>query len=91
MKQIARRYIVSGRVQGVGFRRFVERKAAEYGVRGWVRNRDDGAVEVYAVGLPDQLAALEGPLWKGPLWSRVESVKTEPAEVLQFRDFRIQV
>lgn len=90
MKEIARRYVVSGRVQGVGFRRFVERKAVELGVRGWVRNRDDGSVEVYATGLADQLAALEGPLWKGPLWSRVESVRSEQAQVLQYRDFRIQ-
>ncbi len=86
----ARRYLISGRVQGVGFRRFVEQKAIEFGVRGYVRNRDDGSVEVYAVALPDQLAALEGPLWKGPRWASVDSVRSEQAQVLQYRDFRIQ-
>ena len=45
-----RRYVVTGRVQGVGFRWFVEREAAQLGVTGWVRNREDGSVEVMATG-----------------------------------------
>lgn len=85
----ARRYFVRGRVQGVGFRAFVERKARELGLRGYTRNTADGRVEVYATGERDQLAALEGPLWKGPLWSRVEGVESEPAQVLKYEDFRI--
>jgi acylphosphatase len=76
----ARRYIVRGRVQGVGFRAFVQRKAVELGIRGYTRNLSDGGVEVYAVGLADQLSALEGPLWKGPMFSRVDHVEAEPAQ-----------
>ena len=53
-----RRYLVTGRVQGVGFRWFVEREARLIGVGGWVRNRDDGAVEVLASGSNAQLGLL---------------------------------
>ena len=53
---IARLYRVRGRVQGVGFRYFVEHSAKGLGVSGWVRNVDDGSVEVYALGAPAQLA-----------------------------------
>ncbi len=56
--QIFRRYLVIGRVQGVGFRWFVEREARLIGVGGWVRNRDDGAVEVLASGSNAQLGSL---------------------------------
>ncbi len=87
---IARRYVITGHVQGVGFRRFVEDRARAAGVRGYVRNRDDGAVEVYAAGLAGQLAALEGPLWKGPRWSRVDSVASEDAPLEACREFRIR-
>ena len=48
-------FLVKGRVQGVGFRWFVHREAAEIGLRGWVRNTEDGHVEVLAAGEPDQL------------------------------------
>jgi acylphosphatase len=58
-------FLVKGRVQGVGFRWFVHREAAELGLRGWVRNTDDGAVEVLAAGEPDQLKDLMLALSKG--------------------------
>ena len=61
-----RRYVVSGRVQGVGFRWFVEREAATLGITGWVRNRDDGRVEVMATGTREQLSALDARLREGP-------------------------
>ena len=48
-------YLVKGRVQGVGFRWFVHREAAEIGLRGWVRNTEDGHVEVVAAGQPEDL------------------------------------
>ena len=51
-----RRYVISGRVQGVGFRWFVEREAAQIGVAGWVRNRENGDVEVMATGTREQHA-----------------------------------
>jgi acylphosphatase len=68
-------YIVHGRVQGVGFRYFVERAARELDLAGYVKNRADSTVEVYAVGGPEQLDRLEKHLWAGPSFSRVDSVE----------------
>ena len=70
-----RRYLVSGMVQGVGFRRFVARHAEQLGLVGLVRNRPDGRVEVEAAGPVDRLAALEELLWKGPRFSNVTKVE----------------
>ena len=67
-------YLIKGRVQGVGFRWFVQREAAELGLRGWVRNTDDGHVEIVAAGEPDQLAELKVSLHKGSRGSRVDAV-----------------
>ena len=55
----ARRYIIRGRVQGVGFRWFVEREAAAIGLVGWVRNNEDNTVELVAAGDPEQLELLK--------------------------------
>ncbi len=73
----ARRYVVRGRVQGVGYRAFVWRNAAQLGISGWVRNRRDGTVEVLASGDPDALAALERALETGPRWARVDGIEVE--------------
>ena len=67
-------FLVKGRVQGVGFRWFVQREAAELGLRGWVRNTDDGAVEVLAAGEPGQLKDLMKALGQGSRGSRVDQV-----------------
>jgi acylphosphatase len=67
-------FLVKGRVQGVGFRWFVHREAAEIGLRGWVRNTDDGNVEVLAAGEPEQLEDLQLALAKGSRGSRVDAV-----------------
>jgi acylphosphatase len=67
-------YLIKGRVQGVGFRWFVQREAAELGLRGWVRNTDDGHVEIIAAGEPDVLAELNAELHKGSRGSRVDAV-----------------
>jgi acylphosphatase len=56
-------FLVKGRVQGVGFRWFVQREAAEIGLRGWVRNTDGGHVEVLAAGEPEQLKDLAAAAW----------------------------
>jgi acylphosphatase len=77
--KLARRYRVRGHVQGVGFRYFVHQSATALGVRGWVRNDDDGSVEVYAVGTPEQLSELAGFLRKGPRWSEVRGVDESEA------------
>ena len=67
-------YLVKGRVQGVGFRWFVHREASAIGLRGWVRNTDDGHVEVVAAGEPEDLAELREALRKGSRGSRVDAV-----------------
>ena len=67
-------YLVKGRVQGVGFRWFVHREAAELNLRGWVRNTEDGHVEVVAAGRPEDLAELRQALHKGSRGSRVDAV-----------------
>ncbi len=75
-----RKYIVRGRVQGVGFRWYVESVAHELGVAGWVRNNPDGAVEVLAIGSNEQLAALHSKLRAGPRSARVDAIDVEPAQ-----------
>ncbi len=88
---ISRRYIVRGRVQGVGYRWFVDHEARELGLAGWVRNNFDGTVEVLAMGSPEQHAALRGKLHAGPRAARVDEVKELPAEpVAGLTTFRIE-
>jgi len=77
-------------VQGVGFRNFVQRAAESIGVEGYVRNHDDGCVEVYAVGAPEQLSELAGHLWKGPRWAEVRGVDELEAAIEQHRGFSIR-
>jgi acylphosphatase len=71
---MVRHYLVKGRVQGVGFRWFVHREAGELGLKGWVRNTEDGHVEVVAAGDPKELADLAAALHKGSRGSRVDAV-----------------
>ena len=85
-----RRYVVSGRVQGVGFRWFVEREAATLGIAGWVRNREDGRVEVMATGTREQLGALHRRLREGPRAARVDDVAASPAPFLEAESFGIE-
>ena len=89
-EKIARSYRVRGQVQGVGFRYFVEHSAMAIGVNGWVRNDDDGSVEVYAVGTPSQLAELAGLLWKGPRWAEVRGVDESEAALERHSGFHIR-
>jgi acylphosphatase len=76
----ARRFLVRGRVQGVGFRWFVEREAHILGIAGWVRNNHDGRVEVLAIGTREQLAGLRMRLQEGPRAARVDGVEESLAE-----------
>ena len=88
--RVARRYLVRGSVQGVGFRYFVEHTASRIGVRGWVRNLDDGQVEVYAVGTAEQLADLASALHRGPRFADVRGVEEQEAAVQQYASFQIK-
>lgn len=86
----ARRYVVRGRVQGVGFRNFVQREATRLGIHGFTRNLDDGSVEVYAVGSNAQLSDLAGLLRIGPRWADVHGVNESEAPVDSNRGFYIR-
>jgi len=69
------RFLISGLVQGVGFRYFVHRRATSLGLSGWVRNLPDGRVEVVASGTAEGLAGLEIALDRGPPMARVKKVE----------------
>jgi len=77
---LARRFLVRGSVQGVGFRWFVEREAHILQVAGWVRNNPDGSVEVLAHGSRDQLAGLHSRLREGPRAARVDEVEVSESD-----------
>jgi acylphosphatase len=75
--RVARRYVVSGRVQGVGFRYFAQATAFREGLHGWVRNLPDGRLEAAAEGDVDALERFEGALRHGPPGARVQQVDIE--------------
>jgi acylphosphatase len=81
-ERIAKRFYVSGIVQGVGFRFFAERVAARLDVAGYVKNLFDGRVEVYAIGSDAQLDGLRGELERGPRMARVHRLEEKEAEIL---------
>jgi acylphosphatase len=87
----ARRWFVRGRVQGVGYRYFAQRAAAELGLTGYARNLDDGRVEVYAVGPREKLDALAALLYGGPRWADVRGVDEQEASVHDYGEFGIEV
>jgi acylphosphatase len=87
----ARRFVVRGRVQGVGFRWFVEREAHILGIAGWVRNNTDGSVEILAQGTGDQLTELLSRLREGPRAARVDAVEeSEARPIAGINSFRIE-
>jgi acylphosphatase len=88
---LARRFNIRGRVQGVGFRWFVEREAHILAIAGWVRNNPDGTVEVLAQGTRDQLSGLHSRLREGPRAARVDSVEvSDENPVAGLTSFRIE-
>ena len=89
-KLIARTYRVQGRVQGVGFRNFVQQNAEALGIRGYVCNEDDGSVFVYAVGDPADVASLAGFIHRGPRFSEVRTVEEKEAALEKYTSFRIE-
>jgi acylphosphatase len=78
--RVARRLFISGRVQGVGFRWFVQETAAREGVTGWVRNLADGRVEAYVEGESDSVERVERALRQGPGGARVQNVRVDVEE-----------
>jgi acylphosphatase len=86
---IARLAVVSGRVQGVGFRFFASRAAREHGVKGWVRNLPDGSVETFAEGEEEAVAGYIEKLRQGPRGGRVTSVAEEESAPQGLSSFEI--
>ena len=86
----ARRFVISGRVQGVGFRAFAQHAAHALGVAGWAQNLDNGDVEVHANGSPQHLDDFEARLRQGPRWGEVRSVKVLEVEVSDTSGFHIR-
>ncbi|MBI4875987.1 MAG: acylphosphatase [Acidobacteria bacterium] len=87
---VARRFFVSGRVQGVGYRYFVERHAGQLGLDGYARNLDDGRVEVYTAGSRETVNELARLLRQGPRWSDVREVQELEAPAERCHGFRIR-
>ena len=81
---------VSGFVQGVGFRRFVKKKALNLGLRGWVKNTPDGRVEILVQGLKEDIEKLIKIIEKGSFFSDIKSVQIEwETDSGEFLDFKI--
>jgi acylphosphatase len=89
--KVARKYKISGRVQGVGFRYFAERAAHAMGLSGYVKNCSDGTVEVYAIGDSSALEVFRHRLAEGPRSAWVEAVEESEMPVTErYRDFSIE-
>ena len=88
--RIARRWLIRGRVQGVGFRYFAQHSAASLNLTGYARNLDDGTVEVYAAGSPEKLSDFAARLRQGPRWADVRGVEEQEAAVQQYGSFEIE-
>jgi acylphosphatase len=85
-------FLIQGRVQGVGFRWFVHREASELDLRGWVRNTEEGEVEVVVSGTAEDLAELRASLRRGPRGSRVDRLVEhylDDEEAANLSSFRI--
>lgn len=88
--RIARKFIVSGRVQGVGFRYFAQDAAQRDGLHGYVLNRDDGTVEAVAEGDSEAVERFERAIRRGPSRARVENVVIDEINPGQDRGFHIR-
>lgn len=88
---IARKFLISGEVQGVGYRYFAQRSSAKHQVRGYVRNLDDGRVEIVAEGTAESIQEFHSDLATGPTGSRVsliEELVLDPSGL--YPNFRIE-
>jgi len=85
-------FLIQGRVQGVGFRWYVQREAGKLDLRGWVRNTEEGEVEVVASGTAEELAELRASLRRGPRGARVDRLvehHLNDSETEELSSFRI--
>jgi acylphosphatase len=88
--RVARRYVITGRVQGVGFRHFTASAAARSGVDGWVRNLPDGRVEIAAEGDAEAISRFDRQIRQGPAGARVDDVEVSDRPAGQARGFTIK-
>jgi acylphosphatase len=89
--RVARHYVISGEVQGVGYRFFAQRIAARHQIAGYVRNLSDGRVEVHAEGSPEGVEGFKHDLAAGPQYARVEQVEEVSVEPTgTYKTFRIE-
>lgn len=87
---VARRLVLTGRVQGVGFRESCRHRAQLAGVAGWVRNHADGSVEAHLEGDPEAVEVLVGWCRSGPRWAEVRSCQVREVPPEGCRDFRVR-
>ena len=89
--RVARRFVISGRVQGVGFRWHTREAAQREGVTGWVRNLPDGRVEAFVEGEAESVQRVEMAIRRGPGGARVTDVFVDTEDALgAFKDFSIE-
>lgn len=89
--RVARRFVISGRVQNVGFRYFTQNAAAREGVAGWVQNLPDGRVEAFVEGDEDAVTRVERAIRSGPPGARVDNVDVQDDEAAgALKGFRIK-
>jgi acylphosphatase len=91
VQHLSRRYVIHGRVQGVGFRFYVEKHAQTLGLKGYARNMPDGTVEVIAVGTPEQQDELQALLHEGPRLALVHEIDVQDAPEGDYQEFRIRI
>jgi len=87
---VAYHLVVTGRVQGIGYRESCRHQAGMLGVAGWVRNCPDGSVEAHLEGEPDAVEALVRWCRSGPRWAEVRGCTTTPADVEGLAGFRVR-
>ena len=87
---LARKYLLAGRVQGVGFRYFVFRIAQSFGVLGWVKNLKNGMVEIHAQGDMETLMLFEAEIRSGPPFAIVENIQEDDIQIEDFKNFFIE-
>lgn len=92
MNTATKHLIISGRVQGVGFRYYTYRNAKEFGIKGWVQNLQDGTVETVLTGSQEDVEKMVDKLKEGPPSSRVQNIKEVNGQINadNFNDFSIR-
>lgn len=89
-EKVQKQIYISGRVQGVGFRAFIRRQAAEFKIKGWAKNLTDGRVEAVIEGKKENIKQMIKQLKRGPSFAKVENVEINNKSLSHFNDFEIK-